>query len=300
MTGYHVYYQIKDDTIFEPINYLVQLASILCWKKYYGTINLYCNKKYLQSISKYGLDKEYDNINTDLLEGMPFKDQQIKYWSFCKIYAALEISKQEIPFCIIDTDIIISAPNMLSNKSNVLFFHEEEFDIDNNENLYPAPENWLVNNLLNWNCNPMNCAILCFNYNFKNLIEEWYDTVFNILLANNATEFINNDVNAMFIEQRLLPVIINKLQLSAAVVLPNIYQSHLSNSVDGSEWVPKLHTSFNSIVIIDTIKHIWGTKQFYSDISVRESVVKFTKDIIDTLNTSITYQNILIEINKIK
>ena len=53
MNGYHVFYQSKDnDDKFEEINYLIQIASILFWKKNEGKMILYCNSKYLDFIKK--------------------------------------------------------------------------------------------------------------------------------------------------------------------------------------------------------------------------------------------------------
>ena len=45
LTGYHVYYQSKEFGKYYEIDLLIQLASILFWKKNYGPIKLYCNQK---------------------------------------------------------------------------------------------------------------------------------------------------------------------------------------------------------------------------------------------------------------
>ena len=92
MNGYHVFYQSKEiDGEFEEINYLVQIASILFWKKNEGKMSLYCNSEYLNFIKKWGIDDLYDEINTECLDKIQYKEYLNKYWSFCKIEAAVDI-----------------------------------------------------------------------------------------------------------------------------------------------------------------------------------------------------------------
>lgn len=98
MTGYHVFYQSTNTDKWEPINHLVLLASIIFWKKNFGKIKLICNKPYLESIAKYGLDKLYDDINVSLFDNIPYFEYLSKYWSFCKIFAANYISDSEESF----------------------------------------------------------------------------------------------------------------------------------------------------------------------------------------------------------
>jgi TfoX/Sxy family transcriptional regulator of competence genes len=71
MKGYHIYSQFKEDTPYDVINHLGLLASILTWKKHFGSIHLYTNKKFLETISKWDLHLEYDSINTYELDNAP-------------------------------------------------------------------------------------------------------------------------------------------------------------------------------------------------------------------------------------
>ena len=68
MKGYHVYTQSEEGKYYDPIDDLVLLLSIISGKTYFGPIHLYCNQKYLDRISKWGLHLEYSNIDTNALE----------------------------------------------------------------------------------------------------------------------------------------------------------------------------------------------------------------------------------------
>ena len=283
MTGYHIYYQSNEEGQYEEINHLILLSSIVNWKKNYGPIKLFCNRKYLESISKYGIDKEYDSINTNVIETVPYKEDMKRYWSFCKIYLAKIISQTESSFCILDTDLWIQAPNLLQSRSDcdLLFYHKEAFDLSYEQNPYPLPENWVTENDLNtfdWSVDPCNCAIIVFNKNCNELISIWYDKVCEIIerTKNNDT-MPNANADTIFIEQRLLPVLAAKMQVKHDVILPNIYLTFISAlEASGQEWEPQLGHDEKSSLVSSNIKHIWGAKKYYQVDWIRNLVLKTT------------------------
>jgi hypothetical protein len=274
MTGYHIYYQTKEGQ--HDIDSLVQLASILNWKKHYGPIKLYCNKRYLETISKYGLDKEYDFIDTDFLETVPYKDYMSKYWSFCKIYLAKHLAEFETEFCILDTDLWIQKPNMLDMDKDLIFYHREAYDIKFPNNPYPLASNWIDNEEFDWSTSPCNCAILCFKSNFKELINTWYSVASEVIERTKDIEFEfeNKNANTIFIEQRLLPTIAVKLNVKYGLILDTIYLTFKQGlNTDGDEWAPKLgHSPENSYAVLN-IKHIWGLKAYYDFEFIRDIIL---------------------------
>lgn len=279
MTGYHVYYQTNEDGKFEAINYLVQLASIKFWKKNYGPIKLYCNQKYLESITKYGLNEEYDEIDTQFLETNPYKKYSDRYWSFCKIYLANKLAQEEESFCILDTDIWISEPNLIT-KEDVVFFHKEAFDVNYSMNPYPDPINWIkAEDYIdyNWNVSPRNCAIICFNSNFRELIAKWLEVSMQVIEQTHSKEFEfeNKNSSTIFIEQRLLPTLVDKLRLTMGEIFPSVYQT-TQDGTDGTEWVPRIDSSEYLTYIATAIKHIWGAKKFYDKSYIRQIVLDTT------------------------
>lgn len=281
MTGYHIYYQTGEEGEFEQINHLVLLSSIINWKKNYGPIKLYCNKKYLECISKYGIDKEYDFIDTDFLETVPYKDLMSRYWSFCKIYLAKHLSEIETSFCILDTDLWIQKPGLLDLDKDVLFYHREAYDLDFKNNPYPEAFNWVTELDLekyDWNTSPCNCAILCFNKNFKELIDNWYTMTLEIIDRTKENEPLPNpNADTIFIEQRLLPTLAAFMKVNYGLVLTNIYLTFTKfEDADGREWAPKLGHDAWSQCVVENIKHIWGAKRHYDMDWIRDLVITVT------------------------
>jgi hypothetical protein len=278
MTGYHIYYQTSEDGEYEQINYLVQLASILNWKKNYGPIKLFCNQKYLESISKYGIDKEYDFIDTEYLESVPYKDSMSTFWSFCKIYVAKKIVEMESEFCILDTDLWIQVPDLLSQEHDLVFYHKEAYDMNYELNPYPEPSNWLTDSELeeyDWNVDPANCAIMYFRNRSKELVDVWYDTALKIVERHHDNDSeINTRCGTIFIEQRLLPTLAKKLDMSITVISPCTYLTWIPTTLaDGREWRPLLTYSDYSLHIAANIKHVWGAKRYYNVEWIREMII---------------------------
>ena len=294
MTGYHAYHQKKDDKEFGEINYLIQLVSILYWKKHYGKINLYCNQRFLESIKKYGLDKEYNEINTELLDNYPYEKYTERYWSFNKIYVAADIAKKEEAFCLIDTDLWVSKPNMFREDVDVLFYHQEAVNPDFDNTVYPKVSNWLEENIISqfdWSIAPRNSALVIFNSNFKELIEAWKDISVGIIKNNfdKKFTFINKDAHTIFIEQRLIGPLAKILGVTISEILPNTY-----SSID-PQWSPELGHTLESQYVATNIKHIWGLKHRYGEIEVRKLVLEVTLSAIKEIIEDRIEYNSLIE-----
>jgi hypothetical protein len=286
MNGYHTYYKFENElrlsfSEYTAIDVLVQLASILFWKKNYGPMKLYANREHLEVIAKYGIDKEYDGIDIDLINSMPFKDKASRYWSFSKIYIAKELAKQHEEFCIIDTDLWIKDTNLLDTNYDLNLYHEENYVVGAPYNPYREPINWMNEvDGYDWSCWPMNCAIIHFKNRTRELTETWYNQIINIIeLDKNPEERINKLHSAIFVEQRLLPVLAKKLGISYGAIKPNVYLTSSPKDMPFNDrWFPKLDSSERSIQIERDIVHIWGKRMLYGNAGIRSNVL------IKTLN----------------
>jgi hypothetical protein len=291
MNGYHTYYKFENESRksyneeYGAIDILAQLASILFWKKNYGPIKLYANTEYLDTIKKYGIEKEYDSINTELLDSIPFNDKASKFWSFSKIHTAKEISKHDKEFCIIDTDLWLKEPGLLNTDSDFLAFHDEYFDINNGFNCYYEPANWMEDDEVakfDWSCLPLNCAIMYFKNRTQELIDIWYDEVIKVITLDKNPETKGNTI---FIEQRLLPTIAKKLGISYDTIKPNTFRvdSFKDNIEWNKRWDPVLNSSDESLRIEHSITHIWIDKTKYKDDRIRKDILsKIITDIRDS------------------
>jgi hypothetical protein len=271
MKGYHTYLKFenfKDYGEYEVINVIVQLASILFWKKHYGPIKLYANDVHLDLIKEYGIEQEYDEVNIDLINSMPYFNKSSRYWSFSKIYLAKEIAKTESQFCIIDTDLWITQPDLLKEENDFNLFHEEIFDVKSFWNTYHDPTNWMHQedvDRFDWSIWPMNCGIIQFRNRTKELIDYWYDEVVKVILLNkNPNGKKNKNNSAVFVEQRMLPVIAKKLGISYGSIKPNSYLTYLDTGLPLEElWHPKLDSSAESLKYHQYILHVWGLKRAF-------------------------------------
>jgi len=283
MNGYHTYYKFNNEfrksyNEYEAIDVLAQLTSILFWKKNYGPIKLYANTEHLDTIRKYGIENEYDSIDTNLLDSMPFKDKASRYWSFSKIYVAKEISKYDKEFCIIDTDLWIKESGLINSNFDFDLYHEEHFDPTVGFTNYHDPINWMDNiDGFDWSCWPMNCAIMHFKNRIEELIDSWYDEVTKVILLDKNPDNLKNIRNsAIFIEQRMLPTIAKKLGISCGSIKPNAFLVHTfkENIEWNQKWKPFLNSSYKSLKIEHSITHLWGKRMRYNDDWIRKSVLR--------------------------
>ena len=286
INGYHTFYKFKHEfwkfhpEEWDAIDVLAQLTSVLFWKKNYGPIKLYANTDHLNLIKKYGIEKEYDFIDTDLLDSIPHKDKASRYWSFSKIHAAKEIAKHDTEFCIIDTDLWLKEPGLLKNDCDFTAFHEEYFDVNEKFNNYHDAINWMNQHdvdRFDWSCWPVNCAIMHFKNRTQELINTWYDEVTNVILLDKNPDCKKNISNsAIFVEQRMLPTIANKLGVSYNIIKPNkfIVGSHYYNIPWNEKWIPYLNSSEESIRIEKSIVHVWGKKMKYSHDGLRRGIIR--------------------------
>jgi hypothetical protein len=263
MIGYHIYYQKNNEINFVEIS--SQLASALFWKKYFGPIRLYCNSKFLETISLYKLNLLYDEINVDILDNITYSPKILsKYWSIPKLYAANEISKLETTYCILDTDLWITNYFDWDTSKDFLAFHYETFDLKNKNNPYLIPSAFIDDyKEKDWDLMAMNCAFMYINN--QQMVFDWFKYADNVIKLNKTVKTKNKkDVYTLFIEQRAITYICEKLKLNYGTLIPNIFISGLSS--DKELWTPKLNVSN---LPQKYIKHIWGLKKFYDSITLK-------------------------------
>lgn len=263
MIGYHIYYQKNNEISFVEIS--SQFASALFWKKHFGPIRLYCNSKFLESISLYKLDLLYDEINVDILDNITYDSKILsKYWSIPKLYAAKEISKSETTYCILDTDLWITNYFEWDTSKDFLAFHYETFNLKNKNNPYLIPSAFINDyEEKDWDLMAMNCALMYINN--QQMIFDWFKYADNVIKLNKTVKTKNKkDVYTLFIEQRAVTYICEKLKLNYGTFIPNIFISGLNINED--LWKPELN-------LLEApqkyIKHIWGLKKIYNIIAVK-------------------------------
>jgi len=273
--AYHVYYRNDDMEEYYQIDLMAHLLSTLFWRFKHGPIRLYCNEKYLDLLKKYNLHILYDEINTELLENIPFKEYLPKYWSFCKTYAAYHISQTVDKFVILDNDMWLREDIGLDYNLNFIAYHKEAWSARSTQNPYAPPSDFLTEEELkelDFKVNPVNCAFMYFNS--KELVEEWYKWANIIIERWKDREKLENNADTIFIEQRLLPVLTKKLDLKGMVILPNTYLSYVEFNEFGTEWFPLIDSTQESYILSQTIRHIWGLKSMYDQKKWRNTLLE--------------------------
>jgi hypothetical protein len=243
----------------------INLLSALSWKRFHGPIHLYCNEIYYDTLKKWGVDKVYDYINTDVLDNKPKDIDYIIYWAYSKMIVLRHLKDNPTPYTIIDNDLWILSPLDLNKNCDVIMYHKENFDINFYKNVYVDFNYIITDEIKQLNLNsttlPTNCALLHIKNN--NFLVEWLDLCETMVKSNfDFNKFGTESSNMCFIEQRLLPMLLEKRGFTYDTFIDHIYQSHLIEAQDGSEWLPDLDTSSKeSLTKFESIKHVWGLKK---------------------------------------
>ena len=280
LNGFHVYYLREPSTDkWEFINTLVQYASIVHWKKFYGPIHLYCNSIFLDEIKKYKLDIFYDSINVEFLDGLDSSKLK-KFWSWPKLLAIRDISTKYFNFAVLDTDLWFRDKVDFDANLDLVGYHLERVSSDI-RNPYLSPEVFLDCSKwdFNWSVSPVNCAFLYFNSQL--LIQLWV-SIAEEVVENSDFELINDlSSETIFIEQRLLSVIADKLGLKWSTLIENVYLPDVPANSEGLEWEPRVGYTEDNFELTSKIKHVWGLKKRYGEHSVRELVLNVCLNSLD-------------------
>lgn len=277
LRGHHVYHTFVTDApldVYHPIDLLAQLCSALHWKRSFGPIELVCDHHHLRELQTYGVEQVYDVVDTQTLTKMPVVD--IRYWAFAKIFLARELSRRqpEAPVLILDTDLWLTrVPDLLAAPTAQLIgFHREDYDENYAHNPYLDPSLFLGQepNGHDWSVLPLNTALLYVHH--PELVEAWYELAWDVIVRNREVRPLGCSAEIVFIEQRLLPTLAASYGVSTETLIPATYHTapHFGAGSNRSEWsAPELVPA-----CLETMRHIWATKQHYDHLPTRTHVVE--------------------------
>ena len=287
--GIHVFEQTKD-LDWEREMLFVNLLSALTWKKYQGPIHLYCNKRYLETLRIWGIDTVYDFIDTETLENKPNNIDYKQYWAFGKLLVLEKLINKE-PFIMVDTDLWVNESIEFDNNCDVQMYHNENFDLNFKGNTYPDFDFLIPDNIkelnLDKNVLPTNCALLKINN--TNFIPEWIELAKTIATFNKEIKISNGHQSSKmcFVEQRLLPMLLQKRGLNYKTLINQVYQTHKAEIQDGSEWLPRIdQSSYKDRYKFESIKHVWGLKSFFKHLEIKEMVMRTTIQIFSQFDAT--------------
>jgi len=284
--GIYIFDQTSDlDYEIEIISF--NLLSALSWINFQGPIHLYCNTRYLETLKKWGVDTLYEYINTEILDNKSEHIDYKQYWAYSK-FEVIKNIQYETPFTIIDTDLWLNRTLKFNEKLDVMMYHKENFHNNYKNDTYPDFDFMIPDNLKEMNFDksllPTNCAIL--HIRNSNFIKDWISLSEEISSYNTNIKIPNGNKSTKmcFVEQRLLPMLLAKNGYKYDTFISQIYQSHLAETQDGSEWLPTIDNSSDvDKENFDSIKHVWGLKKYLNYKEIREMVI------IITINTISLY-----------
>lgn len=278
--GIHVFEQI-DDLEWESELVGFNLLSALSWKKFHGPVHLYCNTTYLNTLKKWGVDVVYDSINTEIIDNKPTELDYKEFWAYSKFVVLESLIGSTEPFTLIDTDLWLLDKIDLDKDVDVIMYHKENFDINYWNNIYFDFDQFIPQHIksleLDKTILPTNGALLHIK-NPKFLLE-WLQLSKDVVDFNyiNKIQLNNNSTKMCFIEQRLLPMLLQKQGFKYETFIKQVYQSQLVELQDGSEWLPRIENSSDiELTNFQKIKHVWGMKRYFKYPEIRNLVLDST------------------------
>jgi hypothetical protein len=273
MKGIHInwtkpYLLNKNTTEFKQEQYkvLVQLLSVLYWKKFYGEIILYTDNvglRYYENCG-YPLIDLYDYVDVTTLQGS-LDINPLTFWAGGKLFA---VNNEPAPFVMLDLDLFIT--DDISNEfegQDLVFSHYETLQIP----IYPNPKDMMGNDTYkirdyNWSQLPGN---VCMTYFGSEEFRKRYSSEAIQFMRShdvNETTHAKNTDRMVFAEQRLLTTIAENMGIKYKPIIKDIYNSnnfHIKyngNQIDTGEephWFVAGESNINDI----PLHHTWGYKQ---------------------------------------
>jgi hypothetical protein len=102
----------------------------------------------------------------------------------------------------------------------------------------------------------------------SNLVKEWFKYCNEVIYLNKKSYLPKRhrkNSYTLFIEQRAIVYLCDKLKLNYSTLIDNIFLSGLSSKSKINPWVPKLNVLNEPHKYI---RHIWGLKLFYDTLTI--------------------------------
>lgn len=277
MNGYHCYEQYNEPHEWFEIELLIQLLSILHWKKLGHSMSLICDPAHLIILEKYGIAQYYDEINYNSIQSLGKGINRTKYWAIAKILCNFLITDKE--YAIIDTDVILSEmPDLKMDKplSFTGMFCENHIS-GNGPMVYPQLEKvfnkHMVNQFKDYNdVMPVNTSFL--HLRDRELVDEWTIVAYNTALKNSKKPILYGEM--MTVEQRLLPMLARFMDKRYSTLVSNVYLPGKEVVQDGTEWAPLPQTGGNILDASRWYFHLWGFKKMLqNNKELRNNLISF-------------------------
>lgn len=290
LTGIHVFKSVSASSYYEHV-LMIQTISALEWKKHNGPIHLYTTKKDLQFFTALGMDKLYDEINTDVLEE---KDEI--YWphfgAATKMKVLNSLKAEMFPVAFIDNDLIYRQKIQVNDES-IIYLHDEGRFWKN----YPPLE--LLSKRYGYefpkdlpqldSCQPINVGL--FVINDVALRDEYCALAMDFMRGNSdmptkvkwAPEGLRKFWKPLFVEQRLLSAVVDRGQYKKRQLFEYTY---MGDTLRWRSWKDGQEYTQDELKDIENITwfHLWGEKVIYETPGGTSLKIKVFYNLLKALN----------------
>ena len=215
------------DRIFiHKMSLLVWVLSIIKWKELGNSIKLYCDKKTLEDIDRFGFGLLYDEIDTTYLEdpevckGIDF----YCYWAMPKLLALRhEVVDLKNDVVIADQDVVPmkDLSRMWKNSDVTVWSNKEFVEL---RSIYPElhklslPDGYKLPEWFSGKAKPLNTGIL--HIKNRELVDMYTAEALKMAKDNHNKHNNSNCITMCNAEQRLLGEIVKHKGLSYSIVQP--------------------------------------------------------------------------------
>jgi hypothetical protein len=270
MLGIHVHKSIHTEKYrFLEHVLMIQALSAYQWKKTNGKIKLYTTQKDLEFFRELGMDKLYDEIDTEVLE----KEIEVfwpHFYPASKIVVLNSLKREDFPATFIDTDLIFNETVSLEEGVSLAYLHDEALFNMNYPplNLLGKREDYVFPDFPELNfSNPVNVGFVIFNdfefaKEFSSLSLKYMRRNYkNSANVEWAKENLRTFWKSLFAEQRLLGAFAVHKKVKTQQIFPYTYLG------DIGAWKSKTSSAIVKSEVMNTHKlpffHLWGEKDLY-------------------------------------
>lgn len=216
----------KDNAFEHKMTLLTWVLSIIKWKELGDSIKLYCDKKTLEDINKFGFGLLYDEIDSTYLEdenvckGLDF----YCYWAMPKILALRhEVVDLKNDVVIADQDVvpIKDLSRMWANSDVAVWSNKEFVEL---RAVYPKlrdlslPAGYRLPEWFTGNARPLNTGIL--HIKNRNIVDLYTSEAIKMATDNHNEKHNTNCQTMCNVEQRMLGEIVRHKKLTYSVIQP--------------------------------------------------------------------------------
>lgn len=215
-----------DHIFVHKMSLLVWVLSIIKWKELGNSIKLYCDKKTLEDINKFGFGLLYDEIDDTYLENLEVcKDLDFYYyWAMPKLLALRhEVVDLKNDVVIADQDVVPmkDLTSRWKNSDVTVWSNKEFVEL---RSIYPKlynlslPKGYKLPEWFTGVAKPLNTGIL--HIKNKDIVDMYTAEALKMSRKNKNEKKNSNCITMCNVEQRLLGEIVKHKGLSYSVIQP--------------------------------------------------------------------------------